>query len=1374
MKRIALVALLLLMVLGMLRPANTNGQAAGAYVFVNGRASMEAENAASFRPQSGGALTEVTDLTAAGDAYIDNTPDAGAAWADASSAENFAPRIRFAVNFPAPGTYWAWLRMKGGGTNDTAHVGLDGVIPSSAVNIGCQFDVWTWCKTSRTTNAPATIFVTSAGEHYVDVYCREDGCHIDKVIIANTSAYAPSGEGQAETSSATATPTRTPTFTPTRTPTLAGGTNTPTNTPTATPTRTPTSVPTSTGTPTLTPTKTPTPTRTNTPIPGATSTRTPTTTPTRTPTVTETLVVGLDCNNRSVTKAGTSGSDTLSGTSGADVFWGGDGDDIINGGGGNDVICGGPGDDQIHGNAGNDTIFGNDGNDVLDGDPGGDVLWGDAGDDDLIGDLDVDACHGGTGFNSFAGCETFDEDTSPLTPTATPTPGAVTPTDTPIPTHTPTPTATPTNTAIPGATATPTPTGGPTPTATPRTLSTIPVGVMPSYNWSFDDPGTSMPYTTNGFVMRDLVPARGSYNWNKIEQWLNGNVARGKQSVIRIGIRCEDVPKNGERWKAGERGDICTPPWLLEDLYNPIVESTDGLEPACLEIAGNPPKRLNWLDEDVTRAISEFITAVANQYKNDSRVAGIQWGTGYQYESKPSVSQFSSGCDRTNQYMAYVTEYGVFRSEYSYLQPTADRDEKDFQAPSRQWIWYMEWLFNRLRVAYAGSQVPVYVFAGSSFADLSENGVAIRKATENGLLVFQAALEKGYFSGSSTQLTTGTNTYPQVCAWAEARRPGFDTGWEATGNRVFRSAWLAIEQYAQNEGLNDFSIEQSQVYDRPDYRRNPNCIADASSQLCVNTHQKWMMLNAIDKGARSYEPFHLDIIRGGPPLTTFWESWNRFFGSTPEEQRDGWVVLRSFDPALFNYCADPFDYSFGIRSEQDTIAMNYSANSDTQIDYIAAYQSAVQLLDGNSKTTGFVGPSTNVTDSWRGEGGRRLYSGSSKLNFDVDDSWYLDDPGSATISVTYLDGPLGNSFRLMYDSQSGSKQAFVVETDNTNTWRTESISVSDLRFNNSLPRVYQPSTRGYDIAVEWLTGSETIISQIELSDVIHFSQPTATPTRTPTAGNTPTPTRTPTATRTPTVTRTPTRGPTATPTRTRVATVTPVPTDTPIPGATETPTKTPTATPTTANTPTPVSSRTATPSRTPTRTPTLYPVVANTYVNEIAFGYQDSNNNGVIENDEDQCVEIYNASGSTVDTDGWYLENNGQLFYEYPDRTIANRSFYVVFGNLFDWRIQPGTLTLKNGSGTELATATILAANANRVTARLPDGGSFSVVDWPTCGFSNTVDTPEAFTPQPTSTIQPTYTPTRTPTPTRTVTPTRTPTRLAGTATPTRTPTPRP
>lgn len=174
------------------------------------------------------------------------------------------------------------------------------------------------------------------------------------------------------------------------------------------------------------------------------------------------------------------------------------------------------------------------------------------------------------------------------------------------------------------------------------------------------------------------------------------------------------------------------------------------------------------------------------------------------------------------------------------------------------------------------------------------------------------------------------------------------------------------------------------------------------------------------------------------------------------------------------------------------------------------------------------------------------------MYLDIDPGYMFNGNYTADIKVTYWDRGT-DQLRLQYDSTTGPKYARIKGTTNTslvkqnsNQFRTVTFFVDDARFADGLSgstdfAIDSRNADGVKDGDEW----------IHFVDVRQYdpAQPTATPTVTRTSTPSPTPTATSTPTRTPTAT--PTNTPTATPTAT----------------ATNTPTVTPTATTTATATP---------------------------------------------------------------------------------------------------------------------------------------------------------------------------------------------------------------
>jgi hypothetical protein len=156
---------------------------------MDGDVVMEAEH---FHAQVTNGSDHAWALTAAplasGGECMDVNPDVDYSW---TAPVGYAPRLDFRVEFTATGTYFLHLRGDAGstgGASDTCFAGLDN-------NLGPTYDfddqgfVWGW----RT----QTITVNSVGIHIVNVWAREDGFCLDKLVVS-TSGMPPTGEGPAE------------------------------------------------------------------------------------------------------------------------------------------------------------------------------------------------------------------------------------------------------------------------------------------------------------------------------------------------------------------------------------------------------------------------------------------------------------------------------------------------------------------------------------------------------------------------------------------------------------------------------------------------------------------------------------------------------------------------------------------------------------------------------------------------------------------------------------------------------------------------------------------------------------------------------------------------------------------------------------------------------------------------------------------------------------------------------------------------------------------------------------------------------------------------------------------------------------------------
>ena len=174
-----------------------------------------ATSGSAFQMQSGMVVMEAEDADAtvarSARSWVLRQPAAGYSGTGAMSSEpdgglaidtGFAttsPELQFAVDFPAAGTYTVWVRGIGpNAAGDSLHAGLDGQAVSTSDRM--SFGVYgseNWFKSTMDT-APATITVATAGRHTVNIWMREDGFVLDKLLLTSNTSFTPTGTGPAE------------------------------------------------------------------------------------------------------------------------------------------------------------------------------------------------------------------------------------------------------------------------------------------------------------------------------------------------------------------------------------------------------------------------------------------------------------------------------------------------------------------------------------------------------------------------------------------------------------------------------------------------------------------------------------------------------------------------------------------------------------------------------------------------------------------------------------------------------------------------------------------------------------------------------------------------------------------------------------------------------------------------------------------------------------------------------------------------------------------------------------------------------------------------------------------------------------------------
>jgi len=135
---------------------------------------------------SGGFAMQSTPTTLAGGSGI------------TSNVATTSPQLDYVVKFVKTGTYYVWILGYGmDGNSDSLHTGLDGEEPVTSATMSGFNGVYNWSSQIMNGGRP-TIEVKTAGDHTVNVWMREDGLTVDKVLLTTNADYTPTGQGPPE------------------------------------------------------------------------------------------------------------------------------------------------------------------------------------------------------------------------------------------------------------------------------------------------------------------------------------------------------------------------------------------------------------------------------------------------------------------------------------------------------------------------------------------------------------------------------------------------------------------------------------------------------------------------------------------------------------------------------------------------------------------------------------------------------------------------------------------------------------------------------------------------------------------------------------------------------------------------------------------------------------------------------------------------------------------------------------------------------------------------------------------------------------------------------------------------------------------------
>jgi hypothetical protein len=151
---------------------------------------MEAEHFTANVEQGGHSWSENLTPGYVGDSAMQAVPDNGTVLK--SNFDTDSPRLDFEVDFGDAGSMNVWLRGFGPNWNaDSVWIGIDGAV-SSALYVSPPKSGYGWVRPSGTLTVP------NSGVHTINVWMREDGTIVDRLLLTPDGSLRPSGDGPPE------------------------------------------------------------------------------------------------------------------------------------------------------------------------------------------------------------------------------------------------------------------------------------------------------------------------------------------------------------------------------------------------------------------------------------------------------------------------------------------------------------------------------------------------------------------------------------------------------------------------------------------------------------------------------------------------------------------------------------------------------------------------------------------------------------------------------------------------------------------------------------------------------------------------------------------------------------------------------------------------------------------------------------------------------------------------------------------------------------------------------------------------------------------------------------------------------------------------
>jgi hypothetical protein len=155
--------------------------------------SMEAEAFESRVARNGHEWRQVSSAASSGGSAVKSLPNTEVNYD--SDYVSLSPRLDYTVNFDEAGDYYVWVRGVGSSSkDDSLHIGLNGQADARADRISGFPKYMSWSNETMD-GRPAMLQVQRAGVQTLNVWMREDGMVIDKIVLTRDSSLDPADYG---------------------------------------------------------------------------------------------------------------------------------------------------------------------------------------------------------------------------------------------------------------------------------------------------------------------------------------------------------------------------------------------------------------------------------------------------------------------------------------------------------------------------------------------------------------------------------------------------------------------------------------------------------------------------------------------------------------------------------------------------------------------------------------------------------------------------------------------------------------------------------------------------------------------------------------------------------------------------------------------------------------------------------------------------------------------------------------------------------------------------------------------------------------------------------------------------------------------------